>query len=304
MRLPPQLFLEITRRCDQACPFCSCPWFAGGSAPPQTELTVAQWCEAASELIANGVRYVGVTGGEPTLKPGWQTLLRHLKTALEEYHPDDHELALFTNGGGFLPEWLPMLTECGAKVYLSLPGLTTLPRQTGVAGNDFRRLIRLAGDLRGIPVVIGVTVTRPILPELYETLAYAALSGAESLVINLFKPAGRGASHPELSLDEAQIRSVAQTAESVAEKCAGTIFFAGEFPPFIRAEDFPHLIVEHRCLAASGTFALAPDGFIHACEFDPEPLCFWKRWRTLETDPRWRSFADGAHRVCPLFPGG
>lgn len=301
MKLPPQVFLEITRRCDQACPFCSCPWFSPDHPLRGRELTIGEWREAASALIADGVRYIGVTGGEPTLKTGWEELLFHLKAELERYHPDGHELALYSNGKNLPPDSRDVLKACGAKLYLSLPGLTSFPAQTGEPDGDFRRVLRQIGAMDGVCVMVGVTVTKVLLPEFYETLSYAVLAGAKTVVINLFKPAGgRGTAHPELRLTESDIRFAAQTAESVAEKCGGSVVFAGEFPPFIRPEEFPRLTLESRCVAAQGTFCVAPDGWIHVCEHDPEALCFWRDRGTLEQDPRWRAFADGAYPVCPL----
>ncbi len=300
MKLPPQVFLEITRACDQACPFCSCPWFQVDAPPGGAELSINEWREVASALIADGVRFVGVTGGEPTLKPGWEDLLFHLKAELIRHYPEHHELALYTNGKSFRPECYSILKECGAKLYLSLPGLASFSAQTGEAEGDFRRIIRLIGAAKDVQVFVGVTVTKLSLPELYETLSYAALAGAAGVILNLFKPfGGRGISHPELRLSDADMLLAARTADSVAEKC-GTALFGGEFPDFVRPEDFPHLALESRCVAAKGTFTVAPDGFIHACEHDPEALCFWKDRQKLDLIPRWRAFADGGYPVCPL----
>ena len=300
MKLPPQVFLEITRACDQACPFCSCPWFAEGAPSGGPELTAEEWRSVISEFVANGVRFLALTGGEPTLKSGWQELLRHGKAELMKHHPEHHELALFTNGKHFRPGWAEILRECRTQLYLSLPGLNSFPEQTGRAAGDFRDIVRLMHALRDIPVTVGVTVTKTVLPELYETLSYAVLSGAEGVVVNLFKPSGRGAAHPELLLSEAEILMAAQTAEDVAEQCGGTVAFGGEFPPCVRPENFPRLTVENRCLAARGTFTVAPDGSLHACEYDPEALCFWKEWRTLSAHPRWRRFSNCMRPVCPL----
>ena len=303
MKLPPQVFLEITRACDQRCPFCSCPWFQVDAPPGGAELSIGEWHEAASALIADGVRLIGVTGGEPTLKPGWEKLLFHLKTELTRHYPERHELALYSNGKGFRPEWNSILKECGATLYLSLPGLASFAAQTGEPDGDSRRIIRLIGTAKGVSVVVGITVTKISLPELYETLSYAALAGSSGVILNLFKPfCGRGRAHPELRLSDADILQTARIAESVAEKC-GTAFFGGEFPDFIRPEDFPHLSLESQCVAARYSFTVAPDGFIHACEHDPEALCFWKDRQRLGLIPRWRAFADGGYTVCPLSLG-
>ena len=41
--------------------------------------------------------------------------------------------------------------------------------------------------MEGVSVIAGVTVTKISLPELYEILSYAVLSGVEGVILNLFK---------------------------------------------------------------------------------------------------------------------
>ena len=40
--LPPVAALELTYRCNHACRFCSCPWFAG-MIKPSAEMSVDEW---------------------------------------------------------------------------------------------------------------------------------------------------------------------------------------------------------------------------------------------------------------------
>ena len=303
MSLPSQVFLEITRSCNQACPFCSCPWFAEHSAPDRPEMELPEWLEATTELIANGVSHIAVTGGEPTLAPDAPQLMRHIAEQLRLHHPEGSTtLALFTNGSDVGDEWFELLLECQAELYTSLPGLSTFPQHTGCPDADFRSLLSFIHEasMREIHVSVGVTITRTMLPELYETLSYAVLSGAQTVILNPFKPSGRGLSHPDLLLSNQETLQAASIAEEVAAKCEGICTIGGEFPPIAQASNYPHLLLENTCVAARESFTVAPDGWLHVCEHDPTPICHWRDWRTLQASPKWCQFATRIQSVCPL----
>jgi PqqA peptide cyclase len=85
--VPPPLWLlaELTYKCPLQCPYCSNPLdFAG--ARFRQELTTAEWCRVFREAKALGVLQLGLSGGEPTLRPDLETLVA---TA--------HELGLYTS---------------------------------------------------------------------------------------------------------------------------------------------------------------------------------------------------------------
>lgn len=302
--LPSQAFLEVTRACNQTCPFCSCPWFGRDGDGGRPELDIVEWQAAVDEFIAHGVRHVGVTGGEPTMKEGLPTLLRHIAKRLSACAPDKTTLALYTNGRTINGDWLDLLAECRAELYVSLPGLTTFSSQTGgaTAGFGFRQVLEVIHAASAVTrVTVGVTVTHALLPELHETLAYAALSGAHAVVLNLFKPTGRGRLHPDLALSSAQAVEAAAVAEEVAAACGGACAFGGEFPPEVAPSSHPHLLVENRCVAARGSFTVAPDGRLHVCEHDAVPLAPWREWRAAIQSLRWQQLANAAANVCPLI---
>ena len=69
--LPTTAVLEMTYRCNHACLFCSCPWFADGNGfDVRPELSVADWQGLIRRLAAMGVTNFSFTGGEPLLKEG------------------------------------------------------------------------------------------------------------------------------------------------------------------------------------------------------------------------------------------
>ena len=72
---PLWLLAELTYRCPLQCPYCSNPLdFAG--ARFQGELATEEWCRVFREAKALGVLQLGLSGGEPTLRPDLEHLVR------------------------------------------------------------------------------------------------------------------------------------------------------------------------------------------------------------------------------------
>jgi len=72
---PLWLLAELTYRCPLQCPYCSNPLdFAGPRFQP--ELTTDEWRRVFREAKALGVLQLGLSGGEPTLRPDLEQLVQ------------------------------------------------------------------------------------------------------------------------------------------------------------------------------------------------------------------------------------
>lgn len=72
---PLWLLAELTYKCPLQCPYCSNPLeFAGGRF--KDELTSDEWCRVFREAKALGVLQLGLSGGEPTVRPDLEALVR------------------------------------------------------------------------------------------------------------------------------------------------------------------------------------------------------------------------------------
>ena len=60
--------VEITRRCNNACPYCDQP-------KAEQDMPVAQFSALLDALSGEGVEAVALGGGEPTLHPALPVLL-------------------------------------------------------------------------------------------------------------------------------------------------------------------------------------------------------------------------------------
>lgn len=301
--LPATAVLEMTYRCNHACLFCSCPWFApGGAYDLRPEMDPAAWKALVARLCRLGVMNLAFTGGEPLLKEGLREILTfaatcpavHVETrdgslVTEEKPPKIH---LLTNGKLLADEWLDFCAAHGIHVGISLPGLSTFAEHT--AGGDVAKTAALFAKTRerGISTHAGVTVTRRNLPELYETLAECLLRGADSLLLNRFLPGGRGlANTGALALDANDIRQMLEIAETVLA-AAGRTGNTGTEIPLCVADParYPHVKVGVRCSAALDFFVVDPSGYLRVCNHSPVRLAHVDRLETVKDHPYWRRF--------------
>src|SRR5260370_12414672 len=117
---PLWLLAELTYRCPLQCPYCSNPLdFAG--ARFQGELATEEWCRVFREAKALGVLQLGLSGGEPTLRPDLEHLVR---TA----HGLGFYSSLITSAYRLTRERLASLKQAGldpVQISIHAPGTAT-----------------------------------------------------------------------------------------------------------------------------------------------------------------------------------
>lgn len=80
---PLAMLAELTHRCPLQCPYCSNPLNLERAS---NELTTAEWTRAIDEAASMGVLQIHFSGGEPTVRPDLEALVRHA-----------HDTGLYTN---------------------------------------------------------------------------------------------------------------------------------------------------------------------------------------------------------------
>jgi pyrroloquinoline quinone biosynthesis protein E len=164
---PLALLAELTHRCPLQCPYCSNPINLERASQ---ELTTAEWKRAIDEAAAMGVLQIHFSGGEPTVRPDLEDLIRHA-----------HDGGLYTNlitAGVLLDEHrIGRLIEAGLD-HVQLSFQDSEPgggdRIGGFKGGHARkievaRLIRAAG----VPLTLNLVVHRQNLHHLEELIAMA-----------------------------------------------------------------------------------------------------------------------------------
>jgi radical SAM protein with 4Fe4S-binding SPASM domain len=110
--IPYIVTFELTYRCNLGCTHC----YLTPDDPYAEEMPVEDWLRTIRELTDLGTFYVTVTGGEPTLYPGfWEVL--------EELYRRETVIRLFTNATTLTGEDIDRLVRCGVRyIDISLYG--------------------------------------------------------------------------------------------------------------------------------------------------------------------------------------
>ena len=274
-KLPVTGVLELTYKCNHKCLFCSCPWENDIDGYPKyekgTELNLSEWKKAMDILADNGVKNLSLSGGETLLKPELPEIIAYIRE--KNVFNKDKYIVVISNGLAMNEEYLRLFKKYKVHLSLSLPGINTFEKHTGIDNSlGVLHWLRRASK-EGVNTTANITVTNINYHELRETISYAFIAGADTLLLNRFLTGGRGIRYQdELSLTHEQINGMLDTAEDVLKK-AGRWGGAGTEIPFCVLKKYQHLY-EHLkfgflCAAAKGFFVVDPSGKIRACNHSP-----------------------------------
>ncbi|MDO9119942.1 MAG: radical SAM protein [Nitrospira sp.] len=150
-RRPDSATFELTYGCNLRCVHCYNPTHR---ALPQ-ELTTAEVCTILTQMAELGVLTVSLSGGEPSLRPDIEPILRHARQA-------GLLIWLLTNATRMTPAFASLLTEVPiAHAFVSIYGatMTTYESMTGVGGS-FAHFLHGLDTLKACP--FPVTVRMPV----------------------------------------------------------------------------------------------------------------------------------------------
>ena len=291
--LPSVAVLEMTYRCNHACRFCSCPWFAG-MLKPGPEMEVYEWKRLIETYASAGVTQFSFTGGEALLKEGCLELM--------DFASKKAQVGLLSNGRAMTEDVLRFCVERGIHVMMSMPGLRSFAANTD-SDTSVEHILSMFGKARELDcaTTVGIAVTRLNLPELYETISAALVAGADSLLLNRFLPGGRGLSHPELMLTAEDVRQVADIAEEILSRANRHGHFGTELPDcMIDAGKYKYLNVTTGCSAATDFFTVGPNGMLRVCNHSPVELVKWNEWERLPGCEEWMHYVrhDYLPKMC------
>ncbi len=173
---PLWLLAELTYKCPLQCPYCSNPLeFAGGRF--KNELTTTEWSRVFREARALGVLQLGLSGGEPTLRPDLEELVRCA-----------HELGLYqtlvTSAYRLKRDRLARLKQAGLDhVQISIQAADE-ELSDCVAGTDSYRdkiaAYHWTKEL-GFPLTVNVVLHRKNLHQVGDLIRLAESLGAERI---------------------------------------------------------------------------------------------------------------------------
>ena len=173
---PLWLLAELTYRCPLQCPYCSNPLdFAGGRF--KHELTTDEWQRVFREAKALGVLQLGLSGGEPLLRPDLEALVATARE-LGLYS------SLITSAHRLTRQRLAALKAAGLEhVQISIQGADA-QLSDEIAGTaayaDKLAAYRYAKEL-GFPLTVNVVLHRKNLHQVEALIHLAESLGAERI---------------------------------------------------------------------------------------------------------------------------
>ena len=220
-KLPPQLALEITPKCNYKCPFCYCLWHEYPELGKNV-LSTEEWKRVISEAVAKGCRSFMFTGGEVLLRQDWLELLDYA-LAHQGVKAD-----IFTNASRMTEEILQYLKARKVGISTSLQGLRTYAEMTGTK-RKFYRTIEFITRCReiGHPCSVGVTAAAVNLFEVDDIVSAAAFAGAAAVQVSVFMDAGRGKGNDALRLSQTQWQELKDRVRAL--KIGVPVMFSDEF---------------------------------------------------------------------------
>lgn len=305
--IPESVVLELTYKCNHKCLFCSCPWESEAPGSPEyereRELNYEEWKAVIDKLHTLGVKNISISGGEALLKDCLIDILAYIRD--KNIYNTDSDIVLISNGLAMNEDFLAAFKRYNVHLSMSLPGLQTFERHTGVGNAE--GVLYWFGEAKktGVETTVNVTVTALNYHELYETLAHGLLAGAGTVLLNRFLPGGRGLLHiKELSLNREQLNGMLDTTERVLglSKRIGSV--GTEYPLCIidNIDKYKQLRIGSLCAAAKGFFVIDPGGAVRACNHSPKKVGHIFDDPVISDTDYWRTFTgrDYIPRSCAL----
>lgn len=182
LHTPPLVWLELTRRCNLTCAHC----YIDGGLARKNEMSTAELLAVVDDLADMGVWAIAITGGEPTLHPGFVEIVNRAR--------DRDLLVGIATHGLFLNErLLSLLPTDGVIISVSLDDLH-------IAGSkpdsDFRVASRalLLSRQMGFEVNVMTNTHRRNIDKLEELIGWARENDISVRSVP-FSPLGRGKRH-------------------------------------------------------------------------------------------------------------
>ena len=251
-RRPEGVTFELTYGCNLRCVHCYNPTHR---ALPH-ELTTSEICSLLDQIAELGILTVTFTGGEPSVRPDIEHILRHARQ-------QGLVIQLLTNATRITPSFVTLLREVGvAQVNVSIYGATevTYERMTGVAGSyrQFRQgLSQLAAA--ALPVTVRMPVT---------TINYSELQACRELVESLrmkFQYCLEIMTSITGDRSPLQYRLSAEAKVRIDQEMLGTRWIAASEDSCSTRQSF----IE--CVCGQSRFAITPYGEMNLCTAFPIP---------------------------------
>jgi len=256
LRAPVNLTWEVTLACNLRCRHC----LSASGAPAASELTTGEALDLVDQLHRARVFQVNFGGGEPFLRPDFETIL-------DACHERGIVTCISTNGTLLDRRRVERLERSGlVAIQVSLDGANRLTCDAiRGAGTFFRAIsaLRLLAK-SAIPTSINTVLTAGNAAEIPQLYALARSLGV-SLRVSRFRPSGRGALHwEELRPSADQLLQFSEWLAASGDVRTGDSFFS------LTSQERQGLGL-NLCGAAKLTCCVGPEGGVYPCAFLQSP---------------------------------
>jgi MoaA/NifB/PqqE/SkfB family radical SAM enzyme len=259
---PLAVHLELTDRCDQGCVHCFADVADAERSDTGLQLTLEELDRLFGDLAALGAYRLGVTGGEPLMRPD---LLEVLDNALT------HGLVpCVTTNGLLLDE--PLARELGARplawLNVSLEGATAAAHDRVRGAGTFARVLANLRLLRAhARFTLAFTVTRQSARQVEACAQLAREVGAAAAVFRPLYPVGRACDHPELMPSYAEYAGALERLDATTASTGGELEVIEPFGPLSRAATQARVYPGPGCGAANLVASVSCTGVVNPCSF-------------------------------------
>jgi len=249
--IPYLVTFELTYRCNLRCTHC----YLTPDDPHRGEMPVEDWLRTIRELTDLGAFYVTVTGGEPTLYPGFWDIL-------EELQRRETVVRVFTNATTLTEESVDRLIRCGvrfADISLHGPDAATHEAVTRTPGS-FDATVTAVKRLRaaGIFVNLKGSLLKSNYSLVNELDRYMQSLGGNPLLSTSITPANDGGTGPlEKALSADEHCFIIDNYYREREKPLN------DEPP--DTAGWQRVMRAVSCTAGFSTLSVAPDGEVFPC---------------------------------------
>lgn len=281
--------LELTPLCNNKCPGCFNVFVDDKVTRPMDAvhppLSAAQWRIILKKIQPHAER-VKLTGGEPTLHPEFDVIVRTLAEL-------NISFSIFTNARWRKPDQIIARLNAipqfnGLLISLHGPDAPTHEAYSGIHGSFDETVLNIRRTVQtGLNVATSTVISKQNFARLADTIALSAALGADHAVVNRYL----GAPLPGIEPDDSELRVAVQTVDRLRREGARAKF----------GNCVPQCFVENSstgCLAGVAYCAVSPWGELRPCNHSPTVA---GNLLSQSIQDAWRSTAMEAWRG--LMPG-
>lgn len=199
--LPLNASLQLTNGCNLRCSFC----YASSGDPFASECSAQDWTGVLERLATAGLAAVTLTGGEPTIVPGFSRILATASALIDN-------VDIFTNGLAWSDAAVDFAAALGnVRVQVSVDGRAEHHDLLRGKSGSHRRALDTIRRLTeaGVTVFVAMTVTPANYTEVGAVIEEVAAAGARLFRAGSTVPVGRGAD-AGFGLSKPQVEAVTE----------------------------------------------------------------------------------------------